>query len=706
MHCRAWGCHHYLTACMLPNLNIPLPPHSFRFPHVCLTASLTSIYDTIPKSPHFFAHHCPYTLHVPIHHTVRKHCNYLLVHIPLFRCTSPTIQSSLYIRKLGLHSSPTTAAVEVLSPNHSAFPFRGPPYSLAEVEENHPELISRSYSQSRSSLPYRDTYQDSKVNKYQCHGAQENRYFQDKVYMSQGPAASRPSSSYLHDDRSKRLPPLGSRALPPIQSTNSSSASQEAASNPSPTPNVSARPPPQSSTPPDLRSSRPIGVQNLLNPTTSRDAANAQSRRRNGDHSGSPPESASNSAMPPSATPSLPAPSIINPSSANVSLPSITPPLRSVYSQPSGHLTPRSPSTYAPSPITMGNPSGTMDAKQSPFVLSREHTGMREPPNHHLPEMARVPSISSDTYGSSLPPPRSPSGRRESLDSSSHGYNRLQGLLDRTGGVGVGPYPAASTSDSPSTQYSSLSQLSRTPPAAAQPTLSTGQPQSFFTTPFTPAGPASSMAQMKFDGPSGSSTGGGSYQMMTLDTENGPIQVPVDVQAASKVADEKRKRNATASHRFRQRRKEKERETSQNIAKLEQQIREMEEEREHYRRERDYFREMATRNPGHAHLLPRPISPRQRRHASFGGAMGLGNVQYQSPEGGNRNGGRNTRRRTSNYVPPTGPAPQGPEPPQPPMPQFERSMTGMSEQSQGGNRGRLQDPFSLKPGPYDPSAPR
>lgn len=110
------------------------------------------------------------------------------------------------------------------------------------------------------------------------------------------------------------------------------------------------------------------------------------------------------------------------------------------------------------------------------------------------------------------------------------------------------------------------------------------------------------MAQMKFDGPPGSSTGGGSYQMMTLDTENGPIQVPVDVQAASKVADEKRKRNATASHRFRQRRKEKERETSQNIAKLEQQIREMEEEREHYRRERDYFREMATRNPGHAHL--------------------------------------------------------------------------------------------------------
>lgn len=86
--------------------------------------------------------------------------------------------------------------------------------------------------------------------------------------------------------------------------------------------------------------------------------------------------------------------------------------------------------------------------------------------------------------------------------------------------------------------------------------------------------------------------------------------------------------------------------------------------------------------------------------------MGLGNVQYQSPEGGNRSGGRNTRRRTSSYIPPTGPAPQAPEPPQPPMPQFERSMTGVSEHSQGGNRGRLQDRFFLKPGPYDPSAPR
>lgn len=522
--------------------------------------------------------------------------------------------------------------------------------------------------------------------------------------MSQGPTASRPSSSSLQDDRSKRLPPLGSRALPPLQRTTSPSALQEVVSNASATPNVSARLLPQSSSSPDQRSSRPIGVQNLLNPTTSGGSANGQNQRRNGDHSRSPPGPGTNPAMPPSTTPSLPAPSVMNNSPANVSLPSITPPTRNVYPQPLGHLASRSPSAYAPSPIIMSNPSATMDVKQTPFVLPRDHTGMVGPSSHNLPEMARVPSVSSETYGSSLPPHRSPSGRRESLDSSSHGYSGMQNLLERTGGVGTGPYPAASTSDSPSTQYSSYSQMSRTPPATVQPTMATGQPQSFFTNPFSAAGPASSMVTMKLDGaPTSNTSGGGTYQMMTLDTENGPIQVPVDVQAASKVADEKRKRNATASHRFRQRRKEKERETSQNIAKLEQQIREVEEEKEHYKKERDYFREIAIRNPGHAHLMPRPISPSRRRHASLGGAMGFGNVQYQVPEPGNRNSGRNTRRRTSNYVPPSGPVPQAVEPPPPPMPQFERTMTGMSEHSQGGNRGRLQEPLSLKTGPFDPS---
>ena len=46
----------------------------------------------------------------------------------------------------------------------------------------------------------------------------------------------------------------------------------------------------------------------------------------------------------------------------------------------------------------------------------------------------------------------------------------------------------------------------------------------------------------------------GPYSIMTMDTGSELQSVPLDMQAASKVADEKRKRNATASHRFRQRR--------------------------------------------------------------------------------------------------------------------------------------------------------
>ena len=81
----------------------------------------------------------------------------------------------------------------------------------------------------------------------------------------------------------------------------------------------------------------------------------------------------------------------------------------------------------------------------------------------------------------------------------------------------------------------------------------------------------------------------GGYQLMTFDTDQGPIEVPVDVQAASKMADEKRKRDAGASTRFRQRWKEEEREYSLTISKLENQVREISSEKEYYRTKRDYF---------------------------------------------------------------------------------------------------------------------
>ena len=62
-------------------------------------------------------------------------------------------------------------------------------------------------------------------------------------------------------------------------------------------------------------------------------------------------------------------------------------------------------------------------------------------------------------------------------------------------------------------------------------------------------------------------------QITTFDTEKGAFQVPDDVQAASKLADEKHKRNPGASARFRKRRDEKKRVQSTTIAELESQIR-------------------------------------------------------------------------------------------------------------------------------------
>lgn len=77
---------------------------------------------------------------------------------------------------------------------------------------------------------------------------------------------------------------------------------------------------------------------------------------------------------------------------------------------------------------------------------------------------------------------------------------------------------------------------------------------------------------------------------ITIDTGQGPIEIPLNVQAASKEADEKRKRNAGASARFRVRRKKKEQDFSQTIAKLKQRVKEAEEDLDLCRRERDHLR--------------------------------------------------------------------------------------------------------------------
>ena len=143
------------------------------------------------------------------------------------------------------------------------------------------------------------------------------------------------------------------------------------------------------------------------------------------------------------------------------------------------------------------------------------------------------------------------------------------------------------------------------------------------------------------------------YQLMTLDTGQGPVQAPVDVQAASKMADENRKRNADASARFRQRRKEKRRESSQHISKLEMQIRDIGEEKEHYRIERDYFRNLVYSTSAQAQVVPRMPSPRQRKISPSGhlGSASNSQTQWPQPEEQGSQAGRSIRRRTSTYTP-------------------------------------------------------
>lgn len=513
--------------------------------------------------------------------------------------------------------------------------------------------------------------------------------------MSQGPVASRSPSSPFQSDRPNLTATRESRTLPPINDSFDTRNSKSAGPGQAATPNVpvSALQTPTGS---EHRTSRTIGLSNLLNPTA-RDPPEAQSRRRNAEHFDMPSGSFGTG------------PRTFTPSPSMTALPSLTPPPMTTFSIPMDHaprriLNPRSPSAYVNAPNSFNIPKGTIDAKKSPFGASRELNTILEPDIQSVPEASVGPSLGGAPQSYSGSSARSPPDRRTSV-----GSIQLHPSVERRASIGATSQVHASQSDSPTTSYSSYSQFSRTPPVLL-PNASNNQPSStgYFPPSYNTPSSATTRPQAGFDSkdsysPVASAMGQNTYQMMTLDTDQGPIQVPVDVQAASKVADEKRKRNATASHRFRQRRKEKERETSQNIAKLEHQLRELAEEREFYRLERDYFRsQLAKTNSGQAHIAPRPPSPRHVRHAQLGAAAPYVSSQWQAPEESNRNV-RNTRRRTSSYVPTQGLAPPTNNPP-PHIPRHSH-VTSSAETIDGNSRGRLPGPLSLKTGTFDPTLP-
>ena len=311
-------------------------------------------------------------------------------------------------------------------------------------------------------------------------------------------------------------------------------------------------------------------------------------------------------------------------------------------------LTPRSPSLHRAASLgQLHQSAGAISAQRNPFLGSpRGRAYAVEPGIAGAPPLPTPPAGIRHGYGFPDPAP-----------SSAEPAHRTGTSALRTG--------ALSSSASPSTSYSSYSQAGQTSPVpqyAPQPmaTLS-----SAFTSRNDPSvgGPGTASAppasserdrQRHMGIPISSSGGPNVYQMMTINTEDGPMSLPVDVQAASRVADEKRRRNAGASARFRQRRKEKEKEASTSISRLEQQVKDLGEDAEFYRRERDALREALLQFPTGDRYFPRPISPRRRRPSisSLPGSSGRGSVEYGPAEEQSSRSpgeGRNVRRRTSTF---------------------------------------------------------
>ena len=304
-------------------------------------------------------------------------------------------------------------------------------------------------------------------------------------------------------------------------------------------------------------------------------------------------------------------------------------------------LTPRSPSLHRAASLGQINrPYGTISAQQNPFPSSPHSRAYTiEPGLSGAPPLPASPTIDRPTYRYAAPAPT------QALRRVSGGASRARAL---------------SSSASPSTSYSSYSQAEQMSPAIQHGAAITNS-QSASGDPIH-GGPHHVNISMSNYGherqrpigiPISSSGSQNVYQMMTLETTSGTVQLPVDVQAASRVADEKRRRNAGASARFRQRRKEKEKEASTTIGRLEQQVKELGEDADFYRRERDIFQGILSTIPGCERHLQRPPSPRLRR-SSFSSMSGPSGAVHseamqareQSPPSPD---GRNVRRRTSLY---------------------------------------------------------
>lgn len=316
-------------------------------------------------------------------------------------------------------------------------------------------------------------------------------------------------------------------------------------------------------------------------------------------------------------------------------------------SRPSGRqiLTPKSPRIHRTQSLNLLNPpTGTIDAHQSPFLTASTR------PSESMLSHQSLPTPPAGVRASYFPPSSMPSSAPPS--SMPRIESRRPSMsFPRSGSASpVGQY-------SPYSQPASVASSQYDAPGTPG-HYNSRQRNPHMHEPRHSAGSVDGDRSMIPMAPSGQS----SIQLMTIKSQQGHnVQIPVDVQAASKVADEKRRRNAGASARFRARRKEKEREASINISRLEQQLRNAIEDAEFYRTERDHFKSICMQQPILERSHVRPTSPRLRR-PSLPPSQGPSSTRGGSEESYEyedeiREDERNVRRRTSNYHPVPGPPP-------------------------------------------------
>ncbi len=337
----------------------------------------------------------------------------------------------------------------------------------------------------------------------------------------------------------------------------------------------------------DASPSRPLGMQNILNPSYNDDQARSQME---------PPATSGRPSSPPQSTaaPSLPQ---FAKRSTQASPMSEQPRVSSSRVE-RRILTPRSPGLRT---LSSGGRRGiAMDPfgiSQSPMMRGDGRAYTTEGEQIRTSELPQLPPPTPARRSSNVfptltePAPGGP--RRPSIGRSPFAPSAIQ-----------------AQGESPSTSHSSYSHFSQSSPILRY-GPSTQHPSS------AQSGSARPSVTLP-PGQSATNLGEGQYDMskgsygISIPTEGGQMLLPVelDVEQASKTANEKRKRNAGASARFRQWRKEKEREASQTISSLERNLRALEEERNHYRSERDFFRDLYARQLGPGQLPQRPVTPR------------------------------------------------------------------------------------------------